>query len=74
MIRATRIARAAGIPVVADFESSYLPGFNRLLALVDHLILSEDFACDLTGARNAAEAARALWNNSRQVVIVTCGA
>jgi sugar/nucleoside kinase (ribokinase family) len=74
MIRAARIARAAGIPVVADFESSDLPEFSRLLALVDHLILSEDFACGLTGARHAAEAARALWTNRRQVVIVTRGA
>jgi sugar/nucleoside kinase (ribokinase family) len=74
MIRAARIARAAGIPVVADFESSDLPGFSRLLALVDHLILSEDFACGLTGARHAAEATRALWTNRRQVVIVTRGA
>jgi sulfofructose kinase len=74
MIRAAGIARAAGIPVVADFESGDQPGFSKLLGLVDHLILSTGFACALTGAKHPAEAARALWTKSRQVVIVTCGA
>ena len=49
MIRAARIARDAGIPVVADFESGDDPLFPTLLALVDHLILSRDFACKITG-------------------------
>jgi len=74
MIRAAGIARAAGIPVVADFESSDLPGFAKLLGLVDHLILSAGFACKLTGAKHPGEAAGALWTKSRQAVIVTCGA
>jgi len=74
MIRAAEIARAAGIPVVADFESSAMPRFDELLALVDHLILSEAFACGTTGANNPALAATRLWNRRRKVVIVTCGA
>ena len=74
MIRAAGIARAAGIPVVADFESSDLPGFSKLLGLVDHLILSAGFACKLTGAKHPAEAARRLWTKDRQAVIVTRGA
>ena len=74
MIRAAEIARAAGIPVVADFESSNMRDFSRLLGLADHLILSEGFACKLSGSKYAAEAARALWTKCRQVVIVTCGA
>ena len=74
MIRAAKIARAAGIPVVADFESSDLPGFSKLLGLVDHLILSEGFARKLTGVLNPAEATRTLWTKNREVVIVTCGA
>src|SRR5580658_768938 len=49
MIRAARLARAAGIPVVADFEQSGLPGFATLLPLADHLIISESFAAKLTG-------------------------
>lgn len=74
MIRAAGIARAAGIPVVADFERIYGPGFFKLLGLVDHLILPMAFACKLTDAEGAAEAARALWTQNREVVIVTCGA
>lgn len=74
MIRAARIARASGIPVVADFESSHLPRFAELLALVDHLIVSESFARRLTGARTPAAAARKLWHSRRAAVVITGGA
>lgn len=74
MIRAARIARAAGIPVVADFESSHLPRFAELLALVHHPILSEKFACRITKTKTAAAAAKALWNENRAAVVITCGA
>lgn len=74
MIRAARIARAAGIPVVADFESSHLPRFAELLALSDHLILSEGFARKITRTPGARAAARRLWNQERAAVIITCGA
>ncbi len=74
MIRAARIARAADIPVVADFESSHLPRFDELLALVDHLIVSENFALRLTGARTASAAITRLWRADRRVVILTSGA
>jgi sugar/nucleoside kinase (ribokinase family) len=74
MIRAAKIARAAGIPVVADFESGTAPRFDDLFALVDHLILSEAFACNLTNTNNPATAVTKLWNRRRKVVIVTCGA
>jgi len=73
MIRAARIARRAGLPVVGDFESRHQPRFHELSALVDHLIVSGDFACELTGARSAATAARALWRSDRRVVVVTAG-
>ena len=73
MIRAARIARAAGIPVVADFESQDAPRFPQLLRLVDHLILSESFALKLSGARDPAAAAVKLWRRSRSAVVVTCG-
>lgn len=74
MIRAARIARSAGIPVVADFESRHLPRFAELLALSDHLIVSETFARALTGARTPAAAAIKLTSHGRSVVVVTCGA
>jgi sugar/nucleoside kinase (ribokinase family) len=73
MTRAARIARAAGIPVVADLERSEWPGFDGLLALVDHLILSLDFAAKLTGAGDAPAAASRLWTNRRRAVVITCG-
>ena len=73
MSRASRIARAAGIPVVADFERDNVEGFSGLLELVDHLILGQDFACRRTETENAAAAAQALWSDARDTVVVTCG-
>jgi sugar/nucleoside kinase (ribokinase family) len=73
MSRAARIARAAGVPVVADFERNEMPGFDDLLALVDHVIVSRDFAERLTGTANPAAAVDRLWTPDRQAVIVTCG-
>ena len=74
MIRAARIAREAGVPVVADLERDNVPRFGELLALVDHLVLSRDFAGRLTGKDDPAEAALALWAGDRDTVIVTAGA
>ncbi|MBI3414825.1 MAG: permease [Verrucomicrobia bacterium] len=73
MIRAAKIARAAGIPVVGDFERSDVPRFRELFDLVDHLIVPADFACKFTGARTPAEAVTRLWNKRRKVVVVTSG-
>jgi sulfofructose kinase len=73
MIRAAEIARDARTPVVADFENADHPSFPRLLALVDHLILSRDFALSLTGQRDLDAAMRSLWTSERQAVVVTCG-
>lgn len=73
MTRAARLARRDGIPVVADLERDEWPGFDELLELVDHLILSRDFAARRTGGADPAAAARRLWAPGRQVVIVTCG-
>src|SRR5262249_25174714 len=73
MIRAARLARAAGIPVVAGFERVSGPRFPKLLGLVDHLILSQTFAQELTGEKNPARAAKRLWTNKRELVAITCG-
>jgi ribokinase len=73
-IRAAQIARAAGIPIVADLERENVLRFDELLALVDHLIVSQAFSMRYTSTRSPAEAALALWNAARQVVVVTCGA
>ncbi len=74
MIRAARVARVAGLPVVADLESDEHPRFPELLALVDHLILSRDFAAKVTGQAEPAAAVEGLWSPSRQTVVVTGGA
>jgi sugar/nucleoside kinase (ribokinase family) len=74
MTRAARIARAAGIPVVADLERDEWPGFQGLLALVDHLIVGRAFAEKLTGAAEPAAAVQCLWQDDRRAVVVTCGA
>jgi sulfofructose kinase len=74
MLRAARIARAAGIPVVADLEIAGTDGpFAELVALIDHLVVSFDFARAWTGRERPGDAAKALWNDGRQAVVVTCG-
>jgi sulfofructose kinase len=72
-LRAVRIARAAGVAVVADLERETVPLFAEVLEYVDHLILSERFALRITGTSTPADAARALWTPNRVAVIVTCG-
>ena len=75
MLRAAKIARAWGIPVVADFERNEWPGFDQLLEVVDHLIVSEAFAFKLTGATDAETAcSQLLAGRSQTSVVVTCGA
>ena len=73
MVRAARLARRAGIPVVADFDGDQHRQFPQLLSLVDHLILSQEFAGRLTGARSPERAIRKLARPDRQVAVVTCG-
>lgn len=72
--RAVEVARAAAIPVVADFERHGGEGFDELLPRVDHLVLPERFAAELTGANSPQEAIVRLWTPGRQAVVVTCGA
>jgi sulfofructose kinase len=74
MIRAARIARGAGIPVVGDIERDVDPLFRQLLELADHLIMSKAFAERLTGARAPKKAVGELARPDRQVAVVTCGA
>lgn len=73
-LRAARAARAAGVAIVADFEIDTDPLFQPVLALVDHLVLSHEFARLITGKPGAAEAASSLAKPDRAAVIVTCGA
>lgn len=72
-LRAARIAHAAGIPIVADFERGEGPLFEELQALVDHLILSQDFALSWSGCDSAQEALQRLWTPQRAAVAATAG-
>ena len=73
-IRAARIARENGVAIVADFERIPEGNFAELLALVDHLVISERFAAELTGQAEPDMATSALWTRKRRAVVVTCGA
>ena len=72
-LRAATIARAAGIPVVADFEDSTHPQFPELLRLVDHVVLPLDFALKITDETASEAAAKAVWHQDCQAVVITCG-
>lgn len=74
MIRAAAIAREANCPVVADFEHDDRDGFADLLALVDHLIIADDFAQHLTGQSDPTLAVETLWTRAPKTIVVTCGA
>jgi sugar/nucleoside kinase (ribokinase family) len=73
MIRAARIARAAGVPVVADLERDLGAPLAELLALADHLILPCDFARKISGGADTPAIARAFWRQDRSAVVITCG-
>jgi sulfofructose kinase len=72
-LHAARTARAAHLPVVADFERRRGPPFEELLALVDHLVVPLEFAREVTGARDGPSAVRLLWREGRSAVVVTDG-
>jgi sulfofructose kinase len=72
-LRAALIARAAGIPIVADFERDDDPRLQELLRLVDHIVLPEDMAAKVTGKRSPQSAAEALWHKECHAVVITCG-
>jgi len=72
-LRAVRIARAGGVAVVADFERCGGPQFAELLDLVDHLIVSRQFARELTGSNDPPAAVERLWTRGRKAGVVTCG-
>ncbi len=73
-LRAAKIAQDANRSVVADFERPAKPPFDELLELVDHLIVSSQFATQVTGKSDPAEAVAALASPQRQLAAVTCGA
>ncbi len=73
MLRAAKIARGAGVPIVSDIERVDSPLAGELLDLVDHVVVSQDFGLHFTGAKDPAEAALRLMSPTREAVVVTCG-
>jgi ribokinase len=61
-IKAAHLARRLQIPVVADIER-LTDGLDELLPLIDHLIVSYDFARELTGEETPPNIARSLGQN-----------
>jgi sugar/nucleoside kinase (ribokinase family) len=73
-VRAARIAREAGIPVLVDLESMR-PGAADLLPLVDYLVCSAALPALATGIDDLEESLAALERLSQgAVVVVTQGA
>ena len=70
---AAKIARENGVKVLYDCGGLY-DGVERLLALTDIMIPSEEFAIGHTGASSAEEAAKKLYEMyNPQIVVVTQG-
>ena len=71
-VAAAATARAAGVPTVADIDMAG-PELERLLRLVDVLIVSWEFARSLTGAARPEAALERLTGYGGAVVGVTLG-
>ncbi len=72
-LRAAQIAHSLGVPVVADLESATIPGLQELLSLTDHLIVSRNFAVNLTKLGEVTEMLFALHDTRRKATVITCG-
>ena len=72
-VEAATLARENGVQVLYDCGGLYA-GVERLLALTDIMIPSEEFAMGHTGEKTAEDAARKLYETySPRVVVVTQG-
>ncbi len=68
-VEAARIARENGVKVLYDCGGLY-DGVERLLALTDIMIPSEEFAIGHTGASSAEEAAKKLYEMYKPLIVV----
>ncbi len=74
-IHAAGLARAQGVPVVADLERAGFPEQDEFLGSLDHLILSLEWARTLSGEEDPGACAEALLGRGpRRAVVVTTGA
>jgi sulfofructose kinase len=73
ILHAARLAHEAGVPVVADIESTTISTLAQVLPLVDHLIVSRNFASRLTGHSLPEDMLSALSLPARMMTAVTLG-
>jgi len=74
MVPVVLMARKLGITTVGDFENARHPMIGELLNLIDHLILSHDFASEFTGERDPRRAIVILHSGiKRECTAVTVG-
>ncbi|MBR4100234.1 MAG: hypothetical protein IKK55_04530 [Clostridia bacterium] len=72
-VEAAKIARENGVKVLYDCGGLY-EGVEKLLALTDIMIPSEEFSLGHTGCKTAQEAAKKLYETySPEVVVITQG-
>jgi sulfofructose kinase len=72
-IQAALYAQQYGIPVIADLEFKSSEQANRLLSLVDHLIVGVDFARQATEKTEIQDMVDALSSENRTACVVTWG-
>ena len=72
-IKAARIARSLGIPVIADVEPDPPPEYMEMLPLVDHLVIGRELAASLSGKTNLPDMVTSLCGKDRTCCIVTAG-
>ncbi len=72
-IKAARIARSLGIPVIADVEPDPPPEYLEMLPLIDHLVIGRELAAQLSGKNNLPDMATSLCGKNRTCCIVTAG-
>lgn len=72
-LQACRYAQRWGVPVIADLERTDDEALREAMTLVDHLILPEKVARELTGRDDPAESTQALAATKRACSAVTDG-
>ncbi len=72
-VAAARHARRLGIPIVADVERLLSPEVPEMMALADHLIVSQALAQEVTGFDDPGRGAEALARDGRAATVVTAG-
>ena len=73
-LKASQVARQAGVQVILDAETPGKPGMDKLIQTVDFLIVPREFACGFTGNKDLESSAKALLNSGPRVVVITLGA